>query len=262
MPRRAATGSSPAAWSGSSGVLAETDGDLEAAYRHIERGLRHLDQLGMGREVTAQAILLSDLAARLGEQDLAEQWQTFVSGRRGGLSRHDALVRASACNAEALGARRDGELTRARQAHLDALELYTDAEVTAAVAHTHSMLAFLEAQLGDDVAAAAHHVATLDTALGSDDPVLLALALDGAAARLASTQPRDAATLLAAAACIWRDSGERPFDVHVADVAAVADRLRAALGSDAFDDAVSHGSAISRDEAVSLASGLGRRRRR
>ena len=226
------------------GVLAETDGDLEAAYRHIERGLRLLDHLGMGREVTAQATLLGDLAARLGEQNLAEQWQTFVSGRRGGLSRHDALLRASARNAEALSARRDGELARARQAHIDALDLYTAAEVSAAIAHTHSMLAFLEAQMGDDSAAAAHHVATLDTAIGSDDPVLLALALDGAAARLTSTTPHVAVTLLAAAQVIWDNSGERPFDVHVADIAAVTDRLRGALGGDDFERAFSRGVAL------------------
>ena len=40
------------------GLLADAAGDIERAYRHIERGLQYLDELGMGHEVTAQAGLL------------------------------------------------------------------------------------------------------------------------------------------------------------------------------------------------------------
>ena len=102
------------------GVLAGQRGDLDAAYRHIERGLRLLDELGMGQEVTAQAALLIDLAERLGEHDLAEQWRTFVGGRSGGLARHDVCCshRRGTAKRCRLGSRRS---RAGRAAHLEAL---------------------------------------------------------------------------------------------------------------------------------------------
>ena len=48
------------------GLVAESAGDIDGAYRHIERGLVLLDELGMGQEVTAQAALLIALAERRG----------------------------------------------------------------------------------------------------------------------------------------------------------------------------------------------------
>jgi hypothetical protein len=139
------------------GVLAEGEGDLDAAYRHVERGLRLLDQLGMRGEVTAQATRLMELAERRGEVALAEQWQVFIGGGRGGLARHDALLVASSRNAEGRRARAAGDLARARRAHEDALAVLAEAAADRAAAATRSALGVVAAELGDRHAAAEHH---------------------------------------------------------------------------------------------------------
>ena len=90
------------------GLVDESAGDVDAAYRHIERGLVLLDELGMGQEVTAQAGRLITLAERRGKPELAAQWRKFVAGRTGGLTRHDVLLQASASNVEAHHARTAG----------------------------------------------------------------------------------------------------------------------------------------------------------
>lgn len=56
------------------GLLADAAGDAAGAYRHIERGLVLLDELGMGQDVTVQAALLVDLA---------EQAESTASRRSG-----------------------------------------------------------------------------------------------------------------------------------------------------------------------------------
>ncbi len=141
------------------GVLAEARGDLDGAYQHIDRGLCLLDELGMRGEVTAQAALLESLAERRGEHALAAQWRVFVSGRNGGLARHDWLLRASARNAEGHAARARGGYERARRAHEEAVALFTDAQAWDAVAQTRTALDGLATGVGDpDAGAAARSV--------------------------------------------------------------------------------------------------------
>jgi hypothetical protein len=143
------------------GMLADARGDLDEAYRHIERGLVLLDRLGMSQESTAQAGLLVALAERRGHHQLAAQWRAFVAGHSGGLARHDVLLIASARNVAGQQARADGDLERARTLHLEALALLEEADVTDAIAFTQSCLCVLAAEMGDQVAADAHHTAAM-----------------------------------------------------------------------------------------------------
>jgi hypothetical protein len=235
------------------GLLADAAGDVVEAYRHVERGLLLLDQLGMGQEVTAQAGLLIAFADRRGEHELAAQWRAFVAGRTGGLARHDVLLMASARNGEGLHARQSGELDRARAAHLDALEGYKAAGVMSGVAFTESCLGFLALETGQTDEALAHHVEALGAAMASGEDAALALALDGAAASLTDDRPQVAAVLLGAGSRLWDGSTSGAGASHRGDVGACTARLRARLGAAAFTTAHERGTRGHRDEMVALA---------
>jgi tetratricopeptide (TPR) repeat protein len=238
------------------GLLADAAGDAAGAYRHIERGLVLLDELGMGQEVTVQAALLVDLAHRRGEQALAAQWRTFVAGRSGGLARHDALLMASARNGEGLDARERGELDRALAAHLQALAGYQEAGVTHAVAFTESALGFLAMEMGDLAGAWAHHRAALEAATACGEPGALALALEGIAAGLDGSRAEEAAVLLGAAGGLRGRASDHGEASHRGDVALVTGRLRDLLDPATFTEASGHGAFMGRDEAERAASAL------
>lgn len=227
------------------GLLAISDGDADAAYRHIERGLRFLDELGLGAEVTVHAGLLSNLAERRGAHALAAQWQAFAAGRGTGLARHGVLVMAAATNAEGIRARAAGDLDRAEAAHRQALEAYTEANVKGSIAFTSSCLGFLATERGDVAASREHHRTARRVAEVAGEPGGLALALEGLAA--VSTDMVSAAELLGAAEALWGDSAVEPS--HRSDVDAVAARVREALGPAAFDAARARG-ALEREAAL------------
>ena len=233
------------------GLLADAAGDVELAYRHIERGLQFLDELGMGHEVTAQATLLIALAERRGEHELASQWRAFVAGRSGGLARHDVLLRASARNGEGIQARQAGDLDRALAAHQEALEGYTDAGVLSAVAFTESCLGFLAAERGEPLVAGAHHAKALHVASRAGDAAATALSLEGIASRFSDSQAEWAATLLGAASRLWAEPGTEP--THRADVATAADRVRRSIGPERFEAAYELGTRLEPAAAVHLA---------
>ena len=86
------------------GVLSDLDGDSQAAYRHVERSVRLLDELGH-ESVTAQAQLLAVLADRCKQPELAEQWRRFADAHFGSWSHFDGSAFATAHNHAGLRAR-------------------------------------------------------------------------------------------------------------------------------------------------------------
>jgi hypothetical protein len=238
------------------GLLADAAGDTDRAYRCTERGLRFLDELGMGHEVTAQASLLVKLAERRGEPELASQWRTFVAGRTGGLARHDVLLRASARNGEGGTARAAGQLDRALAAHRDALAAYAEAGVLGAVAFTESCLGFLAAEMGESEAAGVHHARALDVATRAGDAAATALALEGVASGLDDGHAERVAVLLGAAGRLWTETGTPPS--HRADVDATTDHVRRVLGATRFAAAYERGGHIEPAAAVDLGRRGGR----
>jgi predicted ATPase len=234
------------------GLLADAEGDVDAAYRHVERGLLLLDELGMGQEVTVQAGLLVALAHRRGEHQLAAQWEAFVAGRSGGMTRHDVLLQASARNREGLRARQAGSLGRAREAHLAALAGLEAVDVGRAVAFTESCLGFLAAEMDDPVAAAAHHGRALRASLLADDAGGLALALEGIAGDCCERDPLLAGKLLGAAGRTRADGGARDATSHRGDVDAIAARVSDQLGAERFAGALAHGAGIDRADVLAL----------
>jgi hypothetical protein len=235
------------------GLLADAAGDVPGAYRHVERGLLLLDELGMGQEVTVQAALLVALAERQGEQELASQWRAFVAGRSGGLARHDVLLVASSRNREGLAAREAGELARARTAHLQALTGYEQAGITRAVAFTLSCLGFLSTEMGEEARAAGYHAAAFEAATAAGEAGAIALALEGAAAAYGDGRSDWAATMLGAASRLRGESADHHEESHRRDVAAVADRARHELGASAFEASYRRGGMLGRDEALDAA---------
>jgi hypothetical protein len=235
------------------GMLDDLGGDPSSAYRHIERSLLLLDELGMGQAVTAQAGLLVPLAERSGQPELAAQWRAYLEGRAPGAARDDMLTMASARNGEALRARAAGDLERARLAHLDAGRWYEEASVSAGTAFTESCLGFLAAEAGDAAAAAQHHASALEAATTAREPAALALALEGAAASLVAEDPDRAATLLGAAHGLWCRTATPTTGSHRDDVARIAQMARDSLPGSGFDDAFARGLALDEFEAIATA---------
>ncbi|MET0460342.1 MAG: BTAD domain-containing putative transcriptional regulator, partial [Ilumatobacteraceae bacterium] len=99
------------------GMVADLRGDPRAAYGHIERSLRLVDELGIQQAVTAQARMLVPLAHRSGEDGLAARWASFVEGDGSGWERFDGSVVAATQNHVGLGARAAGGLDRAAESH-------------------------------------------------------------------------------------------------------------------------------------------------
>jgi predicted ATPase len=233
------------------GILDELSYDPKAAYRHIERSLRLLDELGMHQAVTSQARLLAPLAARCGEPELAAQWRAFVSGRGDAWTHYDGTVLASARNHEGLHARAAGDLGRATDAHTAALEWYATAGIPSGVAFTESCLGFLAAGRGDHAESASHHTAALVAATTSPDPAALALALEGRATEL--DDPVARAILLGAAGSLWDATMPSTVPTHRRDVGAAADEARRAIGAEAFTLAFAEGAALDRRAALTFA---------
>jgi hypothetical protein len=235
------------------GLIAQARGDSDAAYRLVERGLRLLDDLGMGREVTAQAGVLITLAQAAGEHDLAAQWRAFVGDGGGGLARHDLLVMASARNGEGLRARRSGEFALARAAHLEALSRYRDAGVPGGVAYTESCLGFLADQMGQREVAAGHHAAALSEAREADEPGSVALAVEGMTSGFPDERAEWAAVMLGAAKALWDLSAARDPASHRDDVGAIGERARLVLGAEGFAAAFAHGTRLGREQILAMA---------
>jgi hypothetical protein len=238
-------------------MLAESRGDLAAAYGHVERGHALFEELGMHQAISAQRSILAHLAERMGDEALAGRWRAAIGGpsRAHGdatVSRYDQTAMASGHNVSGLQARAAGHLDDARRDHLQALALFTEAGVATGLAHTHCCLGFLESEAGDGDAAAAHHVDALDVLSGVPAPAALALALEGMASVVEPTSPDDAARLLGAAAAQWSAAGGVTRS-HRPDVEAVADRLRARLGPDGFAAAERAGLALPGPQAAELA---------
>jgi hypothetical protein len=234
------------------GMLAEIEGDPVAAYRHVERGVRLLDELGMGPEVTAHGSLLARLAETNGEPELAARWKAFVADRAGTWGHDDTVISLARWNAQGLGARAAGDLEGARAAHEKALASYRARKLSGATAFSESCLGFLLGEMGDREAAAAHHAAALDAAVVADDPSAMALALEGAAD--GTDDPARVAELLGAARTLWSESDGLAPPTHRDDVARIADRARAALGDEAFDALVARGAVLERMTGLSLAA--------
>ena len=194
-------------------MLADLAGDAAAAYGHIERSLRLVDQLGVHQAVTAQARMLVPLAARMGDAGLAAQWRSFVESRGEGWTHFDGSVMAAAQNRSGLRARSAGAPDRAATAHRAARDWYRDANILAGVAFSESCLGFLASENGDRDAAREHHAAAVVAAVASDDAAAIALALEGAAAVAAADGEHErAATLLGAAGVSWAQRARRHPD--------------------------------------------------
>jgi predicted ATPase/DNA-binding SARP family transcriptional activator len=235
------------------GQLAAAAGDPAEAYRHVERSLRLVDELGMAQAVTSQARYLVRYAEESGRTDLAAQWQAFLAGRTPAWTFYDLTATASGHNVEGLAARASGDLDGARRDHTEALAAYRDAGAATGIAHTESCLGFLATASGDDAGATRHHRRSLDAAVEAGEPAALALALEGIASTLPPDDCATAVALLAAASTRWWASGAEPRATHRSDVAALRSRLESTLGADGVAKARAEGSDLTDAQVLLLA---------
>jgi hypothetical protein len=235
------------------GLIADLRGDPHAAYRHVERSLRLVGELGIHHAVTAQARLLVPLADRSGQRGLAAQWRAFVEDSSADWTNFDGSVMAAARNHEGLTERTRGSFGRAAAAHRAALEWYRDANIAAGAAFSESCLGFLASQQGDVDAARRHHAAALAAAVESDDIAALALAIEGRAAVAAHDGDWTlAARLLGAGRSQW-DSAPTSMPTHRADVDAITQSAREALGHETFELTSEAGGLLDQREVLAAA---------
>jgi predicted ATPase/DNA-binding SARP family transcriptional activator len=233
------------------GLLAEREDRAGDAYRHFERALRLLDELGMHDAVTAQARLLERLAERLGEVDLAAQWRSFIAGRSGNWSYYDGTVAAASHNRDGLAAQARGDLDRAAEAHRSALEWYRDAELPAGIAFSEGCLAFVAIKHEARVAAAEHVAHALDAAGASGDLASLAVAFEAAAALHHDATAQ--AMLLGAARRCWAGAGQHRPVAFDAVVAATIEAAEQQLGLLDFKHAIDAGAAMDAGTVCAMA---------
>ena len=239
------------------GILADAAGDLPAAYRHFETGLRLVEELGMLQAVNAQRGALANLAERMGDAELADRWRSVTTTTAAGpgseptVSHYDRMVMAARANSSGQRARAAGQLTQARKEHLQALTWLAEADVRLGEAFTQACLGFLALEAGDVDTARQHHGASFESALAAAAPASLALGLEGLAAVVSGDEPPVAARLLGAAVARWKEAGGARQS-HRADVEAVHDRLRSTLGPEVFDAGLAEGEALPFEAVVQL----------
>ncbi|MEU1040704.1 BTAD domain-containing putative transcriptional regulator [Streptomyces sp. NPDC005907] len=233
-------------------ALAEIKGAYADAERRQHEGLRMARELGLEAEVSARLSGLGRLAllARDWERarDLHEQARRIAAeqGYKYGEIHSEMGL--------ALGARRSGDLDRAKAHLLHIRDGYADVSSRAGDHLLLAELGFVAELRGDARGAAAHHLEGLDVARALAEPRALALSLEGlAGAAVASGQASAAiraAVLLGAAAAARCRAGAPLPPAERADVDRITAATRTALGDRAFAEAYDRGLRQSPEEAA------------
>ncbi|WP_405696710.1 winged helix-turn-helix domain-containing protein [Streptomyces coelicoflavus] len=228
--------------------VAEIHGDYAHAARLRQAGLDSAEKFGLS---TQAADLLSGLGrTALLTGDLGRAREYHERSRR---LAADLGFRAGEINAElglGLGARRDGLLDEAEARMRTVLEWHRQVGLDGANALILAELGFIAELRGDARGALAHHEEGYETALTTDDPRAVALALEGlAAAHALAYRPGAAALLLGAASAARAATGAPLPPAERLDVGRTTAAATAALGAAVFTDAFTQGAALSPEAA-------------
>ncbi|NUW29835.1 winged helix-turn-helix domain-containing protein [Nonomuraea sp. SMC257] len=234
--------------------LAAMKGDADAASRLFEDGLRVAEELGMGNEAARRTAWLGWNALQSGDYEQAME----LCGRALRLSVEQGF-REGTVMAEmglAFAARRAGRLDVAERHLLHLLEgvpRHPDAEPALHLPSTLVELGYLRERLGDAEQARALHQEALTAAQRVGDPATVASAVDGVASALAALgSPERAARLLGLAAAA-REASQMPAGPSQAEeIGRVVERVRAALGEEAFDALYEEGGRLKPADALGL----------
>ncbi|MFC9466719.1 BTAD domain-containing putative transcriptional regulator [Streptomyces coelicoflavus] len=228
--------------------VAEIHGDYARAARLRRAGLDSAETFGLS---TQAADLLSGLGrTALLTGDLGRAREFHERSRR---LAAELGFRAGEINAElglGLGARREGLLDEAEARMRTVLEWHRQVGLDGANALILAELGFIAELRGDARGALAHHEEGYETALATDDPRAVALALEGlAAAHALADDPGTAALLLGAASAARAATGAPLPPAERLDVGRTTAAATAALGAAVFRDAFTQGEALSPEAA-------------
>ncbi|MBN6052402.1 winged helix-turn-helix domain-containing protein [Nonomuraea sp. RK-328] len=234
--------------------LADMKGDADGARRLFEDGLRVAEELGLWAEAARRTAWLGWGALNSGDYGRA----TELCGRALRLSVEQGF-REGTIMAEmglAFAARRAGRLDVAERHLLHLLEgvpRHPGAEPALHLPTTLVELGHLRERLGDAEEARALHLEALTAAQRIGDPASVAFAVDGVASALAALgSPERAARLLGLAAAT-REANQMPAGPSQAEeIGRVAERVRAALGDEAFDALYEEGGRLKPADAPGL----------
>ncbi|SEG69658.1 Predicted ATPase [Thermomonospora echinospora] len=226
------------------GKHAEIVGDYDRAARLRGEILRVAEDLGLWGQVSFALSGLGRIALLTG--DLAGSRALHDRAGRLAAEHGDKSAEEYAGVGLGLVARREGRLDEADRQLRRWLAWLRQVNGDAGVSFVLAELGFVAEQRGDAQAALALHTEALAAATGhaedegpSGDPRAVALALEGlAGAHSLAGDPRQAARLLGEAAGIRESVGAPLPDGERGDVERVTRRIRAALGDEAFGEAL------------------------
>ncbi|GAA2211260.1 BTAD domain-containing putative transcriptional regulator [Nonomuraea monospora] len=231
--------------------VAEVRGDYARCGRLREEGLRLAEELGF--EVSFKLAALGRIALLSGDYELADDYHERA--RVVAVEQSSMPAEENALLGLAMSARRRGRFEEAESYLLPVLEWLRQVRGTPGIAFIMAELGFAAEQRGDAEAALARHREGYAAARASGDPRAVALALEGLAGALSlcgGEWPVEAGRLLGAATALRRSVGAPLPPGERLDVERASGRLRAALGEERFERALTSG-----DDALNrvLASG-------
>ncbi|WP_316247638.1 BTAD domain-containing putative transcriptional regulator [Nonomuraea sp. PA05] len=231
--------------------VAEVRGDYARCARLREEGLRLAEELGF--EVSFKLAALGRIALLGGDYELADDYHERA--RALAVEQSSMPAEENALLGLAMSARRRGRYEEAESYLLPVLDWLRQVRGTPGIAFIMAELGFAAEQRGDVETALARHREGYAAARASGDPRAVALALEGLAGALSlcgGEWPVEAGRLLGAATALRRSVGAPLPPGERLDVERASARLRAALGEERFERALTSG-----DDALgrALASG-------
>ncbi|MET7338376.1 BTAD domain-containing putative transcriptional regulator [Nonomuraea sp. NPDC005650] len=224
------------------GTLAEITGDYEGAAALRAEGLRMAEQLGLWSSVSDALSRLGRIALLTGDHERADDYHERA--RRLAVEQSNRPAEEFAELGLALAARRQGRLDDAERRLRAWLEWVRDVAGEPGAALILAELGFAAEQRGDAAAALELQLEGLRAARKVGDPRATALALEGlAGARALAGRHEEAALLLGRATALRAGAGAPLPAGERGDVDRITAVVRAALGREALEAALTRGAA-------------------
>jgi hypothetical protein len=233
------------------GTLCMLDGDLDGATAAYTEALAALKELGSRDDEFMLRLQLADLATRRGDPALAREGfeSALAAVHTSGWGPDEAIILAACARFEVAA----GNTARARDLHASAAARLQGISHSSpiwqhlsTIVHSAGAMVALtdgELTLARERTAAAHQTAVA----AADMPLIASVALVAAELMLALGDRQKAAGLLAATAVV-----RGADDPTAMEVRSLGERLRLALGDEAFAESQARGAELSRAAALAL----------
>lgn len=235
------------------GHLLEAQGEYDEARDAYARSLEVAEQAGLAEYESNMTAHLGNIATLCGDHDRARRLHDRALERCRDLG---VTTYAFALTSAGFGARRAGDLARARACFEEAAGLYRTSGWVAGHAQALDGLGLVAELEGDDATAVELHREAYELVRDRGMPRAVAHAVEGLAAALARSDPERAGRLLGAAAVLReRSGGPLPAGERV-DVERAERAVERALGDDGLQRARRSGR-LAVDQLPALVAGAG-----